>query len=92
MHYLRFCIILSSTLRIQRALLPYRILVPIIAHLNFQNIVTYTYEVQFLQNLSHVGIEGVDFNLQFTMFNNLIVFVHNIENSELLYFIKEMCH
>ena len=70
----------------------YRVLVIIIAHLNFQNIVTYTYEVQFLQNLSHIGIEGIDFNPQFTMFNNLIVFFHNIENSRLMYLIKEMCH
>ena len=70
----------------------YRVPVPIIEHLSFQNIVTYTYEVQFLQNLSHVGIEGVDFNPQFTMFNNLIVFVHNIENSGLMYFRKGMCH
>ena len=61
-------------------------------HLSFQNIVTYTYEVQFLQNLSYFGIEGVDFNLQFTMFNNLIEFFHNIENSGLVYFIREMCH
>ena len=50
------------------------------------------YEVQFLQNLLHIGIEGVDFNPQFIMFNNLIVFVHNIENSGLIYFVKEMCH
>ena len=52
-------------------------------HLNFQNIVTYVYEVQFLQYLLQVGIGGVDFSTQFTMFNNLIVFVHNIENSRL---------
>ena len=70
----------------------YRVPIPVIEHLSFQNIVTYTYEVKFLQNLSHVGIEGVDFNTLFTMFNNLIVFIYNIENSGLMYFLKEMCH
>ena len=48
-------------------------------HLSFQNIITYMYEIQFLQNLLHVGIEGIDFNPQFT-----IIFVHNIKNNGLI--------